>query len=108
MKKALKKTKREAPKKRNTMLKKSKASAHAVLFGKVKSCIDEIIRPLIQMDGGDIEVVELTPENVLLVRLHGACVGCAAAGFTLQFGVQNAIDEAFPDEDIEVRMAEMD
>ncbi len=84
---------------------------HAELFEKVKTCIDERIRPFIQMDGGDIEVIELVDSpidpatgkpthKVLRVRLHGACVGCMASSFTLQFGVQNAINEEFPEEDI--------
>lgn len=76
------------------------------LLPKIKKCIEKNVRPFIQMDGGDIEVVELTPEKILKVRLHGACNGCPAASMTLQYGVQNAINEAFPKEDIFVEMAE--
>lgn len=85
-------------------------STHVDLFGKLKICIDERIRPFIQMDGGDIEILELVDgpldgkgkplHKVLRVQLQGACVGCSAATYTLQFGVQNAINEEFPDEDI--------
>lgn len=85
-------------------------SPHAELFAKVKTCIDERIRPFIQMDGGDIEVLEMVDgplddkgkptHKILRIELHGACVGCMASSFTLQYGVQNAINEEFPDEDI--------
>lgn len=83
---------------------KKKPAKKSTLFGRIQQCIDEKIRPYIQMDGGEIELVELTKKGVLKVRLHGACHGCAAAGITLQYGVQNAIDEEFPDEDIQLEL----
>lgn len=58
------------------------------------------------MDGGEIEVLELTPEKVLKVRLHGACHGCGMASVTLSYGVQNALNEEFPDDDIQLEMVE--
>ena len=76
------------------------------LFAQVSCCVDEKIRPFIQMDGGEIELVELTKKNVLKVRLLGACCGCPAAGITLSYGVQAAIDEEFPEEDIQVLLVE--
>lgn len=81
-------------------------AASGTLFDRVQHCIDEKIRPFIQMDGGDIELVELTPEKILKVRLHGACNGCMASSMTLQFGVQNAINEEFPEEDIQLELVE--
>ena len=78
----------------------------AQLFDRVQQCIDEKIRPFIQMDGGEIELVELTPEKVLKVKLHGACVGCMASSVTLQYGVQNALNEEFPEEDIQLLLVE--
>jgi Fe-S cluster biogenesis protein NfuA len=72
------------------------------LLERVQKCIDINIRPFIQMDGGEIELVELTKKNILKVRLHGACQGCPAAGITLSYGVQASIDAEFPEEDIQV------
>ena len=80
----------------------------SVLFERVQRCIDEKIRPFIQMDGGEIEVIELTPEKILKVKLHGACHGCAASSVTLQYGVQNALNEEFPEDDIQLQMVEND
>lgn len=84
-------------------LKKTKSSD---LFKRLKKCVDKNIKPFIQMDGGDIELIELTKNKVLKVRLHGACIGCAMAGYTLQYGVQNTINEEFPKEDIQVLLVE--
>jgi len=84
----------------------SSKSKQSGLFARIQTCIDEKIRPFIQLDGGEIELVELTPEKVLKVRLHGACEGCMAAGMTLQYGVQNAINEEFPEEDIQLQLLE--
>lgn len=81
-------------------------SAKTDLFDRVQRCIDEKIRPFIQMDGGEIELIELTPEKVLKVKLHGACHGCMASSVTLQLGVQNALNEEFPDEDIQLQLVE--
>lgn len=82
------------------------SGTHGELFYRVQHCIDEKIRPFIQMDGGEIELVELTPEKILKVRLHGACVGCMASSITLQYGVQNALNEEFPEEDIQLQLVE--
>lgn len=76
------------------------------LFKRISGCIDEKVRPFIQMDGGEIELIELTKDNALKVRLQGACQGCPMASITLNQGVQSAIDEEFPDEDIQVLMVE--
>ena len=76
------------------------------LFKRLKKCVDKNIKPFIQMDGGDIELIELTKNKVLKVRLHGACIGCSMAGYTLQYGVQNTINEEFPKEDIQVLLVE--
>ena len=87
---------------------KSDAGAEQALFDRVQRCIDEKIRPFIQMDGGEIEIVELTPEKILRVKLHGACHGCAASSVTLQYGVQNALNEEFPDDDIQLELIEQE
>ncbi len=55
------------------------------------------IKPFLQRDGGDIEFVELTPENVVRVRLQGACSGCPGAQITLQSIVERIIKEAVPE-----------
>lgn len=103
MKKITKKARSGRPKKSAKAAAKSSAST---LFTRVQKCVDSRIRPFIQMDGGEIELLELTKDGILKVRLHGACQGCPAAGYTLSYGVQAAINEDFPDEDIQVLLVE--
>ena len=54
------------------------------------------IRPLIQSDGGDIELVDVV-DNRATVRLTGKCVGCPSAQMTLFMGVEAAIKEEVPE-----------
>ncbi len=63
---------------------------------KVKEVIGKI-RPQLQMDGGDIELVEITEDGIVKVRLQGACSGCAHASETLKFGVERAIKQFVPE-----------
>jgi Fe-S cluster biogenesis protein NfuA len=61
----------------------------------VQGVIDQI-RPQIQMDGGDIELVEVTDQGVVKVRLRGACAGCPGATMTLKFGVERILKQKVP------------
>ena len=55
---------------------------------KVQEVIEKI-RPQLQMDGGDIELVEVDEkEGIVKVRLKGACMGCPMSGMTLKHGVE--------------------
>jgi len=55
------------------------------------------IRPAIQSDGGDVEFVDVDDNGVVSVRLHGACVGCPAAGMTLKMGIERNLREHVPE-----------
>ncbi len=55
------------------------------------------LRPYIQGDGGDLELVDVTADGVVQVRLHGACVGCPGAQMTLRMGVERNIKETVPE-----------
>lgn len=54
------------------------------------------LRPAVQGHSGDLELVTLK-DNVVFIRLRGACVGCPSSFFTLKFGVEQAIKKALPD-----------
>ena len=54
------------------------------------------VRPFLQADGGDIELLELEG-NSILVRLTGVCAGCPSAHMTLHLGVEAALRDAMPD-----------
>jgi Fe-S cluster biogenesis protein NfuA len=62
---------------------------------KVEKVIEEI-KPYLQADGGDIELVDVE-DNVVKVKLKGACAGCPGAMMTLKFGVERKIKEAVPE-----------
>ena len=57
----------------------------------------DTIRPMLQADGGDIELVDVTEEGVVQVRLRGACAGCPGAQMTLKMGVERVLKEKVPE-----------
>ncbi|MBA7507230.1 MAG: NifU family protein [Hadesarchaea archaeon] len=63
---------------------------------KVKAVLDEI-RPALQADGGDVELVDVTKEGVVRVRLVGACAGCPMSTMTLAFGIERTLKERVPE-----------
>ncbi|MCY2955202.1 MAG: NifU family protein [Planctomycetota bacterium] len=63
---------------------------------KVEKVIN-LIRPAVQADGGDIELVDVSGDGVVQIRFHGACQGCPSAGMTLQFGIERNLREKVPE-----------
>jgi len=57
----------------------------------------EGIRGYLQADGGDIEFVGITEDNIVQVRLKGACSGCPGAAMTLKMGVEKVLKENIPE-----------
>ncbi len=57
----------------------------------------EKIRPFLQRDGGDIEFVEYTDDNIVKVRLQGHCAGCPGARMTLSGVVERILKESYPE-----------
>ena len=64
----------------------------ASLHARVEAVLARI-RPAVQDDGGDLELVEVTPDGVARIRLHGACVGCPSSNDTLQKGIARNLCE---------------
>jgi len=62
---------------------------------KVKETLDTI-RPQLQADGGDLELVNIEEDGTVKVKLRGACAGCPGAAMTLQFGVERILKEHCP------------
>lgn len=62
---------------------------------KVESALNEI-RPLLQADGGDLELIEVTEDGVVKVRLQGACGSCPFSLMTLKMGVEQALKRKVP------------
>jgi Fe-S cluster biogenesis protein NfuA len=62
---------------------------------KVEAAIERI-RPALQADGGDIELVDITKDGVVLVKLRGACAGCPMSTMTMGMVVEREIKRAAP------------
>jgi len=63
---------------------------------RVSEALDKI-RPYLKADGGDISLVEITPENVVKVELHGTCVDCSMSMMTMKAGVEQSVKSAAPE-----------
>ncbi len=70
-------------------------TADSELKGRVEQVL-ESIRPYIQGDGGDIELLDIV-NGIVQIRLAGACVGCMHSMMTLQAGVERMLKEAVPE-----------
>jgi Fe-S cluster biogenesis protein NfuA len=57
----------------------------------------ETIRPVLQNDGGDVELVDITDDGVVKVRLQGACQGCPMSQMTLKSGIERVVLKAVPE-----------
>jgi len=56
----------------------------------------EEIRPTLQADGGDVELVEVTDDGIVRVKLKGACGSCPMSQMTLKMGIEKKMKEAIP------------
>ena len=63
---------------------------------KVQEVLDEV-RPRLQADGGDIELIEVKDDGEVIVALQGACRGCPMSQFTLATQVECVLKEAIPE-----------
>lgn len=63
---------------------------------RVEAALDKI-RPALQADGGDVELVEVTEDGVVKVALQGACRGCPMSQLTLANGVERVLKQEIPE-----------
>ena len=71
-------------------------TAQTAVKEKVEAALAQV-RPMLQRDGGDVELVEITEDGIAKVRLQGACQGCPMAQVTLQMGIERVLKEMVPD-----------
>ncbi len=62
----------------------------------IEKVLNEEVRPMLSMHGGDVKLIEVTDDGVVRVRLTGGCAGCPAAQITLVNVVENAIKSKVP------------
>ncbi|MCG9478673.1 MAG: NifU family protein [Actinomycetia bacterium] len=63
---------------------------------KLEEALDEI-RPSLQADGGDVELVDVSDDGVVKVKLTGACGGCPMSQITLAQGIERVLKEKIPE-----------
>ncbi len=63
---------------------------------KIEKILAEI-RPNLQMDGGDVELVEVGDDGIVKVRLTGACGGCPMSMLTLKMAIEKRLKDAIPE-----------
>jgi len=56
----------------------------------------DIVRPQLQADGGDAEIVDVTDDGIVKLRLTGACGGCPMSQMTLKMGIERILKEKVP------------
>ncbi|MCX5850163.1 MAG: NifU family protein [Deltaproteobacteria bacterium] len=62
----------------------------------VQKAID-LVRPSLQADGGDVELVDVSADGIVKVKLTGACRGCPMSQMTLKSGIEKIIKKQVPD-----------
>jgi len=55
------------------------------------------LRPFLERDGGDMELIEITDDNVVRIKLLGNCSGCSMSTMTMKVGLEEAIKKAAPE-----------
>lgn len=63
---------------------------------KVESALEKI-KPMLKADGGDVELVDVSDDGVVKVKLTGACGCCPMSQMTLKNGIEKAIKEEVPE-----------
>lgn len=56
----------------------------------------ELIRPSLQADGGDVELIDVAEDGTVTVELQGACKGCPMSQMTLAHGIERVLKERVP------------
>ena len=66
------------------------------LRDKVEAALEKI-RPALMRDGGNVELVDVSEDGVVKVKLQGACGGCPMSQMTLKMGIEKVVKEAVPE-----------
>jgi len=68
----------------------------STIHERVEEALDTI-RPYLEADGGNVEIVEITPENILKLELKGACKTCSMSHMTMKAGIEETVKKAVPE-----------
>ena len=73
-----------------------KASKGDTMKERIEAALNKI-KPSLQADGGDVELVEVSPEGIVKVKLTGACGCCPMSQMTLKMGIENLLKKEVPE-----------
>jgi Fe-S cluster biogenesis protein NfuA len=68
--------------------------------GELQKQVEDVIgeiRPYLEAHGGNVELVKVTDDGLVLVRLQGACAGCPMSEMTLRMGIEQVLKESIPE-----------
>ena len=68
-----------------------------MLKEKIAEILEASVRPSLQADGGDVELVSVEDNGVVKVRLQGSCHGCPHAQMTLKMGIERYLKKEIPE-----------
>ena len=72
------------------------SSSNELTIDNVQQVLDELVRPALQADGGDISLVRIEDNNIY-VELIGACASCPSSTMTMKMGIEQMLHDEFPD-----------
>lgn len=67
-----------------------------MLKNKVEEALQKV-RPSLQADGGDVELVEVGEDGIVKVKLRGSCAGCPMSQMTLKMGIEKILKQNIPE-----------
>lgn len=81
----------------NSETEKEPSCRRTELLERIELVLDEQVRPDLRADGGDIVVVGVDPDNIVQVRLTGACQGCSSSVLTMSMRVEATLKAQIPE-----------
>ncbi|MGB0429241.1 MAG: NifU family protein [Bacteroidia bacterium] len=69
---------------------------HKLLIDKVQIAL-ESIRPFLQRDGGDVELIDVSENHEVSIKLTGTCASCNMRGMTMKNGIEESVKRAVPE-----------
>ncbi len=69
-----------------------------MLREKVEGALNKV-RPALQADGGDVELIDVDEDGVVKLKLQGACAGCPMSQMTLKMGIEKVLKQNVPEVD---------
>jgi len=76
---------------------KHASGSRSELLERIERVLDEQIRPELRVDGGDIMLVGIDADNIVQIRLTGACQGCSSSVYTLSMRVEATLKAQIPE-----------